>query len=225
MKLRLMKRNYILVASIIIVVVFSVGILSLLFNESQASLTNNEITEKGTKLVLKNNNSQLWEHVNLAVSNATLKNGTAQSFYIEAWIKPGGTLTMDLSNMLGFENNPLPNGTNLRVLARGGLFNTKPGGNGDFHLSVQGWCNAPTSQNGYPWYTISQISMPIGQLPSNITRNTAIISTNPGDAEGSEPKNVEVLFTQMSMTVDSDGNLQIIFPIDPKLNQTETHIV
>lgn len=223
-----MKNEYFIITGILIIAVFSVGVLFMLFNESQASLINNTITDKGTKLAFKNDNNQVWEHVDMIIPNATLRNGTTKTIYIEVWVKPGGTMIIDLSNLLGYENNPLPSKTNLKVLAWCGLFNPTSGGTGDFKLTLQGWSNTPTSQNG-PQSTITQASMPIGQLPLSISRNTAIISSEKkveavGENRTNEEK-TEVLFTEMSFMVDTSGNLEIMFPVRPNLSQTNQQII
>ena len=70
----------------------------------------------------------------------TLKNGTVQNYYVEGYMKPGGNVTMDLSGLAGYGNQPLPAGTSIRVLAWKGLFNqTLTTNTSDMNLVMQGW--------------------------------------------------------------------------------------
>ncbi len=200
--------------------VLTAGTSIFLVNQSHAATISNTITKQGTKLNLINNNTNQWEHTDLEIVNATTANGTKQTFYISAWIKPGENTTIDLSNMLGFNgqgNNRLDKGTQLTVLSWSGLYSPNGGSTGNFIMSLQGWSNTENPTPPTPMYSISMNSVPIGTVPSKITDNTVMIGTNPSDV--ADPAN-DVIFTQMLFTVDPSGNLIITFPTPPTLCQT-----
>jgi hypothetical protein len=215
----MIKQRNMIITAILIMAVFTVGTSTFLLNQSHAASINNTITQQGTKLNLKNNNNQEWEHIHLLIQNITTSNGTKQNFYIETWIKPGENTTIDLSNMLGYANHSLATGTKISVLSWSGLYATTPG-TGDFSLSLQGWSNTTIPVNA-PIYNITQGSLPITTLPSSITGTTALIGTNQSDVTvpGENTAN-DVLFKQMLLTVDPNGNLVITFPTPPTLCNT-----
>jgi hypothetical protein len=215
----MMKRRNMIITVILLLAVFTVGTSTFLLNQSHAASITNTITQQGTKLNLKNNNNQEWEHIHLLIQNATTVNGTNQTFYVEAWIKPGENTTIDLSNMLGYVNHPLTTGTTISVLSWSGLYNTGPG-TGDFSLSLQGWSNTTTPVNA-TIYHINQGSISIATLPSSITGTTAFIGTHPSDVTVTDENDAnDVLFKQMLLTVDPNGNLIITFPTPPTLCNT-----
>lgn len=217
----MMKKNYVIISTVIIAA-FIVILSTLTFSESQSNVINSNLTEKGTKLALKNNNNDVWEHMDLEIQNVTLENGTRQNINIEAWIEPGGTLIIDLSNIMGFENKPLPIGTNINVKSRCGLYNPQSGGNDDYSLTMQGWSNSTTKIKS-PQSNVTMKSLPIGKLPSNINQNTAILSSVPEKDEAYNETN-EVVLTEFLLNMDSKGNLQIIFIAPPNLSPTATDI-
>jgi hypothetical protein len=104
-----------------------------------------------TKLELKSNDNLAWEHTELEIINTTFKNGTKGNVYIEAWVKPGENVTIDLSNILGYGNTPLPAGT-IRIESWRGLYNPTAGGTSNFADTLQGWSNTNTPGTGDQQY-------------------------------------------------------------------------
>ena len=131
------------ILAIIIVAVFTIGAFTLFSTQIQAAPITNTTTQQGTKLNLKNNNNQAWQHSELEIINTTLKNGTTTNVYIEAWVKPGENVTVDLSNILGYGNTPLPAGT-IRIESWKGLYNPTAGGTSNLIDTLQGWSNTNT---------------------------------------------------------------------------------
>lgn len=86
------------------------------------SKSNSTVNQSSTKLAFINNGTT-WFHFDAVLENMTLKNGTVQNYYVDGYIKPNGNVTMDLSGLAGYGNDPLPAGTTIRVLAWKGLFN------------------------------------------------------------------------------------------------------
>jgi hypothetical protein len=215
-----MKSRNMIITVILIITVFTIGTSTFLLNQSQAATINNTITQQGTKLNLKNNNNQEWEHMHILIQNITTSNGSKQNYYIETWIKPGENTTIDLSNILGYGNHALTPGTNINILSWSGLYSTDPG-TGDFSLSLQGWSNTTTPPVNATIYHITQGSIPVSTLPSSITGTIALIGTNPSDVTVTGENNAnDVLFKQIQFTIDPNGNIIITFPTPPTLCNT-----
>ncbi len=132
-----MANNTLIVAGVLIAVIV-VGALA------ATTLMNNNgnpvsaASAEATKLAFQNNGTT-WLHMDVILENVTLKNGTLQTSYHELWIKPNGTIVMDLSNLAGYGAEKLPPGTNMRILAWKGLYNNTTATNGELNLNMQGW--------------------------------------------------------------------------------------
>jgi len=219
----MIKRRNTIITVILVMAVLTVGTSIFLVNQSNAATISNTITQQGTKINLINNNNQLWEHMDLIIPNAATSNGSKQSYYIEAFVKPGGNLTIDLSNILGYGNTPLSKESTLTVLSWSGLFSNTVTGTGDFSMGLQGWSSTFQNVNA-PMYNITQENLPIGPLPSSIINSTALIGTNPSDVEVTgDNDSYEPLFAEMLFTVDPSSNLVITFPVPPTLCQVIAH--
>ena len=120
----------------------------------------------------------------------TLKNGTVQNYYVEGYMKPGGNVTMDLSGLAGYGNQQLPAGTTVRVMAWKGLFNqTLTTNSSELNLIMQGWSNYLNPTSNDTKYNVTVQNLPVNQLPTNITDNTLLISTNPTTIQESNGTN------------------------------------
>ena len=203
-----MKKNagIIAILALIIVVVAAVG---------AASFNNNSnvhpISAKSTKLALYNNNPDAWLHMDLVAEGVTFKNGTTSNLYIEAFMEPAklkpngkiqpGTVTIDLSQLLGYGNEKLPAGTIIRILSWKGLYNPTAGGTSNLDLTMQGWSNTrfPGADDQVAPHKINipySDPLPIAQLPSNIKKSTFFWSTNPMDLEPLDDDADEPLFEE-----------------------------
>lgn len=224
-------KNKIIITALLLIAVIGVGAFVFLSGQSQATQINNTLTQQGTKLNIQNNNNQYWSHGDMVIENVTFKNGTVGNLYIEYWIKPGENLTIDLSNALGYGNEPLPTGTVIRTLNWMGLFNPNGGGgNSNFAQSLKGWSNTPDPANP-PVYQVNMGSVPVGPLPSGVTGNLVIMDTTIEGIDATinsqypHTATYETLFTEIIMTVDPSGNLVMTFAIPPTLCSTIAHII
>lgn len=227
-------KNSVLIAIIIIIVII-IGAVAAYFLMNPSATTNPKynVSVNGTKLDLKNNNNQYWQHMDIVMENVTLKNGTVQNFYIEAWVKPGQNLTIDLSNLFGYGNERLPTNYTIKPLIWGGMFNntTATSGTSTFDMVLRGWSNGLTPPSNDPQYNVTFNNMPVVSLPSNVKDNmfywnnskdsidALTRSTYPHDDSN------EIMFTEVNMTVDSDGNLIMTFTVPPTLCSTIAHII
>jgi hypothetical protein len=207
------------ILAIIIVAVFTIGAFTLFSTQIQAASITNTTTQQGTKLNLKNNNNQAWQHSELEIINTTLKNGTTTNVYIEAWVKPGENVTVDLSNILGYGNTPLPAGT-IRIESWKGLYNPTAGGTSNLIDTLQGWSNTNTPGTSDQQYNENYATLlPIAQLPSSITDNTVIIGTSLNDIQNYRGNDAnDQLFTEFLVHVDANGKVTITFTIPPTLS-------
>lgn len=190
--------------------------------------TNSTVNQSSTKLAFINNGTT-WFHFDAVLENVTLKNGTVQNFYVEGYMKPGGNVTIDLSGLAGYGNQPLPAGTNVRVLAWKGLFNqTIVTNSSSMELAMQGWSKNLVPQSDDLKYNVSVQNLTVNQLPANITDNTLIIGTDPAiiqeETTGNETS-MEPVFEEEVFTVDPNGKVTMVFVTPATLCSIMAHIV
>jgi len=174
------------------------------------SKTNSTVNQSSTKLAFMNNGTT-WFHFDAVIENMTLKNGTVQNYYVDGYIKPNGNVTMDLSGLAGYGNEPLPAGTTVRVLAWKGLFNqTLASNSSDMNLLMQGWSKNLQPQNDDLKYNVTIQNLPVNQLPANITDSTIIINTDPATITGNG-SSTEPVFEEEIFTVDGNGKVTMVF--------------
>ncbi|ADZ09092.1 hypothetical protein Metbo_0842 [Methanobacterium lacus] len=174
------------------------------------SKSNSTVNQSSTKLAFSNNGTT-WFHFDAVIENMTLKNGTVQNYYVDGYIKPNGNVTMDLSSLAGYGNEPLPAGTTVRVLAWKGLFNqTLASNSSDMNLVMQGWSKNLQPQNDDLKYNVTVLNLPVNQLPANITDNTIIINNDPATITGNG-SSTEPVFEEEIFTVDGNGKVTMVF--------------
>lgn len=174
------------------------------------SKSNSTVNQSSTKLAFSNNGTT-WFHFDAVIENMTLKNGTVQNYYVDGYIKPNGNVTMDLSSLAGYGNEPLPAGTTVRVLAWKGLFNqTLASNSSDMNLVMQGWSKNLQPQNDDLKYNVTVLNLPVNQLPANITDNTIIINNDPATITGNG-STTEPVFEEEIFTVDGNGKVTMVF--------------
>ncbi len=174
------------------------------------SKSNSTVNQSSTKLAFINNGTT-WFHFDAVLENMTLKNGTVQNFYVDGYIKPNGNVTMDLSGLAGYGNDPLPAGTTIRVLAWKGLFNqTLASKSSAMNLVMQGWSKNLQPQNDDLKYNVTVQNLPVNQLPANITDSTILINTNPATISGNG-SSLEPVFEEEVFTVDGNGKVTMVF--------------
>lgn len=174
------------------------------------SNSNSTVNQSSTKLAFTNNGTT-WFHFDAVIENMTLKNGTVQNYYVDGYIKPNGNVTMDLSGLAGYGNEPLPAGTTIRVLAWKGLFNqTVSSNSSDMFLVMQGWSKNLQPQNDDLKYNVTVMNLPVNQLPANITDSTIIINTDPATITGNG-SSTEPVFEEEIFTVDGNGKVTMVF--------------
>ncbi|NYB52795.1 MAG: hypothetical protein HVN35_09595 [Methanobacteriaceae archaeon] len=207
--------------SILAVVIVVVAVSGCSNNTNTTSNSNvNAINEKSTKLSLTNNGTT-WLQVEL-VANGTAKNGTNRTIYAETFIKPNGTATIDLSQILGYGNEPLPAGTTIRIQSWKGLFNNTNGvgTNGTINLTLQGWSNTLNPGPKDNSTNINFSPVPIYQLPANINDTTVFIATTPEELAKITPYDTadqEPVFEEEVLIVNADGTVTIIVTRPPEL--------
>ena len=145
--------------------------------------TGTDVNAKSTKVAIMNH-GDTWAQVEL-VANVTHKNGTNMTVYIENFIKPDENVTIDLSQIMGYGNEPLPAGTTIRVQSWKGLFNETKGvgGIGTLDIEFQGWSNTlyPTEKDNKTPVTFNPV--PIFQLPKEINQSVSFVATTEEELE------------------------------------------
>lgn len=212
-----MKSTSIAIAVVAIVVIVIVIAAAAMFMSVNSS--SNNVTPNGTKVDFKNNNTQYWTHIDFVVVNATGKNGTTGNYYGEVWIKPGENETLDLSNLFGYNNTALPVGTTVKMYVWTGPFGNSSGTT-NLNDTLRGWSNSSTPVTAFS-YNLTDLNMPVGTLPSNITNTTIAIGNSSAIAPNTG--NVDAFtsfFEQVIFTVNSNGDLTITFSMPGGLSQT-----
>jgi hypothetical protein len=198
-----MKNNKLILVGIIVAALISVTAIVSTTMITTAD-QENVITELGSKVTIVNNNNAAWAHWDLIIENAKLKDGSTKNLHIQVFIKPGEKVTFDLSNLLGYGNEPLPVNTTFKIRAWGGVYSTTANGTTNFDTTFLGWTtnqNPPaTTYFGHvnPLH-MNPVKMPIGKLPSNIIDNAVIIGANNDNLP------CDQLFTEINVLVDNNG--------------------
>ncbi len=203
-----MKNSTIIIAATVVIVLVAAGVFAALNLSSSPTAADNktQVTASGSKLTIINNNQDVWAHWKLEIRNVPEANGTQQTYYVDAYIKPGENVTFDLSTIAGNGDKPLAQDTNITVLGWGGLHNATAGGEGKFNSTLFGWTTdevlptpAATYKNATNPLEVDPVQA-IGALPANITENTITIGTsNPGTDTDDE------LFIQINIIIGPDG--------------------
>ena len=222
-----MKNQKIGLLAILAVVIVVVAVSGCSDNNTKTNGTNaSAISEKGTKLAIFNNGST-WAHVEID-ANATNKNGTITTIGSDTFVKPNDNVTIDLSQILGYGNTPLPAGTVIRVQSWKGLFNTTGGGTGALNIAFQGWSNTryPTASANVTNVTFNPLT--ISTLPANVTGSIAYIATTPeelANIHSIDTSSEEPLYEEEIITVNSDGSVTIVISKVPELCSAISSIV
>jgi len=223
-----MANNTLIIAIVLIVVIVAGAFAAVtLMNNNGNQKQANAVSAGATKLAFQNNGTT-WLHMDVVLENATLKNGTLQTFYNEMWIKPNGTLVIDISNLAGYGDAKLPAGTTIRVLAWKNLFtNTTTTGTGDLNLNMQGWSG--TLQPGASDAVTNVIfkGLKLDQLPKNLTDNILFTDTNIINLEKQQgfidDDDKNCVFEEEILTVDQNGKVTITVTTAPELCSLIAH--
>ena len=216
-----------------LVLIMVVGVVVMIAGAFAATSTDQEqdvpnITTSSTKVALYNNGST-WLHSDAIIENATLKNGTQQNFYVRTYLKPeNGTLTLDLSNMLGYGDQKLPAGTTLKVLAWRGLFNPTAGGTSTLDLKKQGWSSTIDPVSTDLEYNMTMNNLHVNQLPANITDNNLTVSTDITQFHETVPditNGLQPVYEEYLIMVDENGKVTILETQPPTLCNIMAQII
>jgi len=212
--------------AILAVVIVVVAVSGCNDNTSSNNTNASAINEKSTKLAIINNGTT-WAHVEM-VANATHKNGTNMTLWADTFVKPNGNLTIDLSQALGYGNEPLPAGTTIRVQSWKGIFNTTGGGVGSLNIAFQGWSNTLYPPSTAQATNVNFNPLNISTLPSNVTDSVAFIATTPEDLakiQSVDTPDQEPLFEEELIVVNADGSVTITVTRVPELCRAIASIV
>jgi hypothetical protein len=221
-----MKNQKIGLLAILAVVIVVVAVSGCNDNTKTNGTTVNAISENGTKLAIYNNGST-WAHIELD-ANATHKNGTNITFGADTFVKPNDNVTIDISQILGYENQSLPAGTVIRVQSWKGLFNTTSGGTDTLKISFQGWSNTryPTASANLTNVTYSPLN--VSTLPVNITSSIVYLGTTPAEIaniQSIDTSDEEPLYEEEIITVNADGSVTIVVSKAPELCRAIASII
>ena len=150
------------------------------------------------------------------------------TLWADTFIKPNGNLTLDLSQALGYGNEPLPAGTTIRVQSWKGLFNTTGGGEGTLNIGFQGWSNTRYPEAKDAITNVTYTPLIISTLPSNITDSIAFIATTPEELAKIQPidtSDQEPLYEEELIVVNADGTVTITITRVPELCRAIASIV
>lgn len=219
-------KNKIGLLAILAVVIVVVAVSGCNDNTKTNGTNANAINEKSTKVAIFNNGST-WAHVELD-ANATAKNGTNITIGADVFVKPNGNATIDLSQILGYGNEPLPAGTVIRVQSWKGLFNTTGGGQGMLNISFQGWSNTRYPSSTDKLTNVTYNPMNISTLPANITDSIVYLGTTPAEIANItsiDTSDEEPVYEEELITVNADGTVTITVTRIPELCRAIASIV
>lgn len=211
-----MRKNLGLLAILAVVIV----VVAVSGCNNNNTTNSNDVNAKSTKLAIINNGNT-WMQIEL-VANVTHKNGTNMTVYVENFIKPKENVTVDLSQMLGYGDEPLPPGTTIRVQSWKGLFNETNGvgEEGTLDFDFQGWSNTlyPTDKDQKTPVTFNPV--PIFKLPAEITKSESFIAFSEEELAkiaGFDTADQEPVYEEEIITVNADGTVTITITNPPEL--------
>lgn len=225
-----MKRNNTLLAIFLILAIVIGAFLLSMFGNPQDSVTT--VQNNTTKLEWTNNGTT-WLHIDAIYENMTCKNGSIITFYSEMYIKPNSSIVVDLSQLAGYNNEKLPPGTNITILAWKGLINetNKTFTNtSDLNLTMQGWSNTKRPQAHDPFYNIYYPGLNIGQLPENVTNNMLFVAHSIEElhileTNGTDDNETEPIYEVEVLHISSNGTVTLTFLQIPELCRLVAHII
>ena len=209
-----------------IIILVLIALVAVAVSGCTSKTNSTSVNESSTKVAFVNNGTT-WFHVDIVIENMTLKNGTVQNLYGEAYIKPGGNVTLDLSGLAGYGNQPLPAGTNIRIMGWKGLLNqTIVSNTSNMDLIMQGWSKTLYPQSDDQKYNVTIQNLTVNQLPANITDTTLQGLTPditqfegiPDDNDSTDP-----IFEEEILTVDANGKVTMVFVTPPTLCSAVAH--
>jgi hypothetical protein len=156
-----------------------------------------------------------WIHTAIAVENASQPNGTA-GFFADAYIKPSDKVTIDISQNMFGNSNPLPAGSTLRIKMWVELQNangTKPS---VVAMNLQPWTNTaqPNPQN--EWDNVTQVrnsTNDVWPITAGLTNSKITFTKDPSQG-ATYISSIRSMYYEFLMTINPDGTLA-------KLNLTQ----
>ncbi|MGC9516062.1 MAG: hypothetical protein ACP5C3_00010 [Methanomicrobiales archaeon] len=205
-----MERNTAIIIAIVIIAVVIVGAFAAMNMTPQQTT---QISATGTKAAFKNNGTS-WIHFFAVFENVTMKNGTVSNIYADVWLRDnGGIATVDLSNLAGYGDEPLPPGTTISIKAWKNVLRPQAGGLDDLRLHMQGWSNGQTPPTNDTPFLAEFKGLTIIQLPPEITDNQ--INTTFDSAEAAtwlaaiSNADGTMIYEEEIFTVNADGTVTI----------------
>lgn len=225
-----MKRNNTLLAIFLILAIIIGAFLLTMFGNPQNSVTS--VQNNSTKLEWTNNGTT-WLHIDAIYENVTCKNGSIITFYTEMYIKANSSIVVDLSQLAGYNNEKLPPGTNITILAWKGLINDTNRTNvtqANLNLTMQGWSNTRYPQAHDPFYNIFYPGLDIDKLPENVTDNLLFIAPTIEElhilqSNGTDDNETEPIYEVELLHVNSNGTVTLTFLQIPELCRLAAHII
>lgn len=178
--------------------------------------------DKSTKLAFYDN-GECWIHSVAVFWDVKVNNTTkTETYFADMWMKPKdkdqsdlydlpGKGVIDLSNMLGYGNQPLPAGTTMRVKVFSDILsNEYAGQTHDFKSAVQGWSNAEVPQNLPDYSQLLNLvyAHKVYELPANIKDNQITLTSDP--TKGAEfLQGVKCVHYEFLLTVNPDGTVNL----------------
>ena len=202
---------------ILVLVLISIFALSVTAVTSSTNLA-------ATKLAFTNN-GPTWVHVDAVIENMKMKDGSYKNFYVDAYVKPGDSVSMDLSSLAGYGNQQLPAGTTIRLITYDGLYNpTLTTKIGDLNLNMQAWSKTATPQSTDKIYNTAKSNLQISMLPAGITNSNIKVTTDPAKFRGyMASSSLKQVISENILTVDSTGKVTTTTSTPPVLCKIMTH--
>lgn len=207
-----MNKNIIFIA-LIVILVFIIGAAAFMMFNTDAQT---QVTATGTKIAFENDGST-WVHTAAVFENVTLKNGTTTNIYADEWTMPkDGKVVIDLSNEMGYGNEPLPPNTVITAKLWLDPVSQNPNGSAVVVKTLKGWSNTTEPNDNVNSTSVTFPSHKVLQLPAKITDNNVIITTD--SAKGvAFISSIQTLYVECQITVNADRTVTITILKQPEL--------
>ena len=208
-----MNKNIIFLV-LIVILVGIIGVAAFLM--INPNVPTSQVTATGTKIAFENDGST-WVHTAAVFENVTLKNGTTTNVYADEWTMPkDGKVVIDLSNEMGYGNEPLPPNTVVSAKLWLDPVSQNPNGSAVVVKTLKGWSNTPEPKDDINSTSITFPGHEILQLPANINQNMVILTTD--SVKGaSYISAMQTLYVECQITVNADQSVTITILKQPEL--------
>ncbi len=158
-----------------------------------------------TLIAIDNHGADHWAKTVAVMENVSTKDGSTKNIYVETWKEPEkGCCMINLSEELGYGNEPLPAGTTFRMKMWSEPYCPDPSGDCEMQLILRGGDEAHISDISIPFEV--NATHVLYQLPADITQGKTEITLDPTKG-AALLEGMNTVYVEVIATVNADGTV------------------